>query len=320
MSKNKTPSKPIKKNVSKKAVSRKTTTAKKVAVKKSTPKVTQVAKSPTPAKVESTGMSCCAKKKIFFAAIVVIIGALLFVKFNDGSTGKSDSVRIDKNSAVSTAQDVEDIIANWVVSNPELILESVINMQKKQAQKQIDDAGKNISKKMKDLYNAKDDPSISPNGYDVAIIEFFDYNCGYCKKSLSVLEDLAKSDKKLKIIFKELPILGKSSEDLSKVSLAVNILAPSKYFAFHQGLMRSKARTTEEAIKIASALGIAPAKLKRTLTKFASKIEKKIADNRSLATSIGVNGTPAFLIGETLKPGAVDVATIKKAIKEERSK
>ena len=109
---------------------------------------------------------------------------------------------LDVNESVKNIGDVEKVIAKWVETNPEAIIQSVVAMQQKAAEKQQHDAQKNISSKQGDLFKSKNDPVYAPKGYDVSIVEFFDYNCGYCKKAQVTVEDLIKQDKKIRIIFK----------------------------------------------------------------------------------------------------------------------
>lgn len=227
---------------------------------------------------------------------------------------------LDVSATVQNIGDVERVIEKWVESNPEAIIQSVVKMQQKAAEKQQSDAQKSISSKQSDLFKEKNDPVYAPKGYDVSIVEFFDYNCGYCKKAQSSVEDLIKQDKKVRIVFKELPILGSSSLELAKVSIAVNMVAAEKYVSFHNAIMKGSARTKEDAITIAEGLGIDVQKIKDTLESKQSQIESKIKSNQELAAAIGINGTPAFVIGENLIPGALDVNALKEKVAFERKK
>jgi protein-disulfide isomerase len=227
---------------------------------------------------------------------------------------------LDVSATVQNIGDVERVIEKWVESNPEAIIQSVVKMQQKAAEKQQSDAQKSISSKQSDLFKEKNDPVYAPKGYDVSIVEFFDYNCGYCKKAQSSVEDLIKQDKKVRIVFKELPILGSSSLELAKVSIAVNMVAAEKYMSFHNAIMKGSARTKEDAITIAEGLGIDVQKIKDTLESKQSQIESKIKSNQELAAAIGINGTPAFVIGENLIPGALDVNALKEKVAFERKK
>ena len=227
---------------------------------------------------------------------------------------------LDVTQPVSNIGDVEKVIAKWVEVNPEVIIQSVVAMQQKAAEKHQKDAQNNISTKQNELLKTKSDPVYAPKGYNVSVIEFFDYNCGYCKKAQPIIEDLITQDKKVRIVFKELPILGASSAELAKVAIAVNMVDAEKYLSFHNALMKGGARTKDEAIAIAKSVGVDEKKLEKTLESKKSDIESQIKANQELASSIGINGTPAFVVGEELIPGAVDVATLKEKITAERKK
>lgn len=266
----------------------------------------------------------CSKLKLFLVvALIIVICALLAYKFgNKGDSATSAEVEVKKSSnsgkKVETVGDVEEVVTEWVKNNPEVIVEAVVNMQQKKAQQQVQEAGKNIAKKHKDLYNHKGDPVIEPAGYDVAVVQFFDYNCGYCKKAYPTIQELVSKDKKVKVVFKELPILGPLSEEFAKISIAFNMIAPSKYFQFHGELMSAHFNSGEEAIAMAEKYGVSADKIKKVLEKFKDDIAAEIKFNRELATAIGVNGTPAFLIGDKLFPGAVSYDALEAEIKKQR--
>ncbi len=238
----------------------------------------------------------------------------------DKSELEVKSTGLDPDAPVKNNGDVEKVIAKWVEANPESIIQSVVAMQQKAAEKQQQSAQQNISSKQNDLFKESSDPVYAPKGYDVSIVEFFDYNCGYCKKVQATVEDLIKQDKKVRIIFKELPILGASSVELSKVSIAVNMISAGNYLSFHNAIMKGNYRNREEAISVASGLGIDAQKLEKTLESKRSEIESKIKANQDLAASIGINGTPGFVIGENLIPGAIELSALKEKVSAERKK
>jgi protein-disulfide isomerase len=227
---------------------------------------------------------------------------------------------LDESDDVDNVKDVEKVIAKWIEANPKAIIASVTNMQKKAMADQMKDAQKNISGKKSELFN---DPNSGTSGAadaDVVIVEFFDYACGYCKKAQASVAQLLAEDKKVKIIYKEYPILGQASVEMSQVAVAVNIIDPAAYRKFHDALMKSNAHSKDEAIKIAKSVGVSGEKLEKTLKADADKIGKILQANSMLGTSIGINGTPGFVIGEELIPGAVDVATFKEKIAALRKK
>jgi len=248
--------------------------------------------------------SNCFKLQLVINVIFAIALAYLLLNSNSLSTG-SQSVNSKE-------------ITQWVEQNPELILASVAKMQEKKYAQKMKDAQSNISSKKDEILNDKTDPAYSPKGATVTVVEFFDYNCGYCKKAAQTVKKLLEKDNKVKVVYKEYPILGKSSNDLAKVALAVNMADPKNYRKFHEELIFSKARTEAEAIKIAGKIGINTKKLKKTLKDKAKKLDDKIAQNRQLAVSLGISGTPAFIINDQLIPGAVDLKAIEEIIKASR--
>ncbi|MDX2083599.1 MAG: DsbA family protein [Rickettsiales bacterium] len=268
------------------------------------------------------------------AIIVVILlligGSYVFFgkKNNTNSEAKNDPAEqveiqasgLDKDMKIKNVEDVEKVLAKWIEANPKAIIASVTNMQKKAIEQQIKDAQKNISSKKDEIFNDANSASYAPSGFDVTIVEFFDYSCGYCKKAQSTVSDLLDQDKKVRIIYKEYPILGQASVEMAQVAVAVNIINPAAYKKFHDALMKSNAHSKAEAINIAKSNGINSDKLEKTLKNEQEKIAKILQDNSVLGASIGITGTPGFIIGEELIPGAMDIASFKEKIAAIRSK
>ena len=263
---------------------------------------------------------------IIVAVLLVIGGAYTFFgKKSDVEKASADqagvqSSGLDKGQKVGNVGDVEEVVAKWIEANPQAIITSVSNMQRKVMEDQMKTAQKNIGPKKDELFNDKNSPVYAPKGYNVAIVEFFDYNCGYCKKTNSVIEELVKADPKVKIIYKEFPILGQASEEISSIALAINIVDPAAYKKFHDAMMNSAASSKEEVMKIVANSGANVAKVESTLKSHKDKIAAMIAANRALGGAIGVNGTPGFVLGEELVPGAVSLEMLQQKIAEQRKK
>ena len=258
-----------------------------------------------------TKKSPCNKVQFIFNIVFLVV--LVYLLYMGEQREKSFA-----QIAGSSAETSSDSIANWVEKNPNVILASIVKMQQKQYAEKVAGAQKNLIAKADAIYNDKTDPVYNAKNSDITIVEFFDYNCGYCKKASKTLSSLIKKDKKVKIIYKEYPILGKSSEDLATVAIAVNMLNPSKYKAFHESLIFSKVRTKKGAISKAVKLGINKVSLNKILKNKAKEISQKIASNRQLAASVGIKGTPAFIVGKTLIPGAVSLDKLKSEIALQR--
>ena len=230
------------------------------------------------------------------------------------------STGLDPDKDVSDVKDVEEVVAKWIEANPQAIINSVQNMQKKMMEDQTKNAQKNIGQKTNELFNDANSPQFAPEGYDVSVVEFYDYACGYCKKAQTIVDELLKSDNKVRVIYKDFPILGEASQEMSKVSVAVNMIAPGSFRKFHDALMKTNERGKPAALKAAKSAGVDSKKLEETLKAKKSEIEKILQDNVALGSSIGINGTPAFVIGEELIPGAMELASFKEKISALRAK
>lgn len=250
------------------------------------------------------------KSLIIIVAILLVVGGIYFL---GGVKEFDQNASSGATSKIQTAADVEKIVAQWIADNPKAIIESVSNMQREESQKKVQDAQKNIKARKADLESASS-PAHAPAGYDVTVIEFFDYSCGYCKKVQSTVKELIEQDKKVRVIFKEFPILGQASLEMSQVAVAVQLLDSNAYLKFHDRLMASTQRGKAAALAVAKEVGINVAVLEEVLNSRESEIAQIIENNAELGRSIGINGTPAFVIGEELIPGAVDLSTLKSKV------
>ncbi len=212
--------------------------------------------------------------------------------------------------------DIEQIVHDYLVENPEVLVKAMTALQEKQARQEADQAEKGLATQRDKIFN---DPTSfvagNPKG-DVTIVEFFDYQCGYCKQSLSALLKLLESDKKIRVVLKEYPILSEQSVTASKAALAS--IPQGKYFQFHQALMAHRGALDDATIfKLAAGVGIDTKKLKADMT--SAKIAKSIADNEALADALAIRGTPAFIIGNTLVGGAMSEAEMAALVAKARA-
>jgi protein-disulfide isomerase len=213
--------------------------------------------------------------------------------------------------------EINKIVQSFIMENPQVILDAVQQMQAKAKEGKKSLIKKNLITSREKLINDPNSPtSGNPKG-DVTIVEFFDYRCGYCKRVLPTMQKAVKEDGNVRIVYKELPILGAESVVASRASLAAWRLAPKKYEAFHTTLMANKGHFSELKIRsIASDLSIDGNALIEGMK--SSDIDFILNENHALAQSLGISGTPAFIIGEELVPGAVDMNTLKRMIKKAR--
>lgn len=222
------------------------------------------------------------------------------------------------NSSSLNKDDIEKIIAQYIQNNPQVILDSVNKHQQNAAIEEDKKAQDIIKSKTSEIENNPASPVAGNPKGDVVIVEFFDYLCGYCKKVLPSVTKIIEEDKNVKVVFKEFPILGPNSELAAKAALAVYSIAPEKYFEFHKKVMNSHVGGKESIISLLKELNL---NVDAIETKMNSKeIEKIIGDDRALASTIGIRGTPAFIIDGELIPGAVDYEAFKDLVAKARAK
>jgi protein-disulfide isomerase len=196
---------------------------------------------------------------------------------------------------------IEKIIKDYLIANPEVMLEVQTVLEAKMEKIQAEKTKAALSENAKDIYRRDGAPVAGNKDGDITVTEFFDYNCGYCKKSLPDIAKLIADDSKIRVVFKEFPILSKGSEEASKVALAARM--QGKYWEVHSGLLESKGQANEaSALKIAEKAGLDMAKLKKDMD--APEIKAELEKVKELATKMGINGTPHFLVGDKSIPGA----------------
>ena len=210
---------------------------------------------------------------------------------------------------------VRKIVREYLLEHPEVIEEAIFALN---AKRQADQAARTRDALVKNRVALVDHPlspvSGNPEG-DVTLVEFFDYQCGYCKRSLEPVMDLLETDPELRIVWKDFPVLGQVSTFAALASMAAQ--KQGKYLAFHKALMGVPERLTEESVmEIAGQVGLDVVRLQQDMAD--QEIIAYLQDTQRLARELGINGTPAFVIGDTLVPGAVDGARLRQLIAEAR--
>ena len=190
---------------------------------------------------------------------------------------------------------IEKVVHDYLVNNPEVLIEASQALQQKQQQTMQQQAQAAIKDNASQLFNDSMAVAGNPKG-NVTLVEFFDYQCIHCKKMASVLSDLIKKDNNLRIVYKEFPIFGKSSELASRAALAASM--QGKYQAMHDALLKQEKRLNEQLIlSTAKSLGLNMAKLKTDMNSKA--VTDALNANRELAEKLRLMGTPAFIVAAT---------------------
>ena len=199
---------------------------------------------------------------------------------------------------------IEVIIKKFLLNNPELIKSTLENYEITQEIKKKQNAI--------ELLNISNNPRLLQKNADITIFEFFDYNCGYCKSVVKLLLDTINEDKKINLVFVEFPILSEDSYTASLAALAAE--KQNLYSQFHISLMKVRGRINEKQIfKTAKEVGLDINKLKLDMEN--PDIQLILKTNREVAKLLKLNGTPAFIIGDVIYPGAIKKDQLKKAIK-----
>jgi protein-disulfide isomerase len=209
----------------------------------------------------------------------------------------------------------EQRVRDYLLKNPEVIMEALQILQERQRAAQAENLKRTIAERSAEILN---DPAApvggNPSG-DITLVEFFDYNCPYCRRVAPTVTDLVEDDPNLRLVYKEFPILGPGSQFAARAALASR--TQGKYLAFHEALMSAGQQVNEDSvIDIARRVGLDVERLTRDMGD--PEIEAAIARNLELANALGVTGTPAFVIGDQVVPGAVDRAILEGLITQAR--
>lgn len=226
-----------------------------------------------------------------------------------------------KPAAINDAEraKIETVVKDLLVREPELIIQAAQRMQQREMEKQTAAAASGIKDNKKELLEDKNSPAAgaSVKEADITIVEFFDYNCGYCKKVHPTTEQLIKEDKKIRLVYKQFPILGPTS--LTGAQYAVAAGKQGKFLEFNEKLITLQDHVSEAALdKIATDLKLDLPKLKKDAA--SAETKAKIDADLELGRKVGVQGTPGFIIGDKLYPGAMELAMFKQIVAEARTK
>lgn len=213
--------------------------------------------------------------------------------------------------------EIETIVKNYLVSHPEVLEEAMNELSKRQAAAESSKHEASIAQNAETIFNSPRGVTMGNKDGDVTFVEFFDYNCGYCKRAMADMLDLMKSDPKLKVVLKEFPVLSQGSVEAAQVAVAVRMQAPQKYLDFHQKLLGGRGPADKaHALAVAKDLGLDMARIEKDSA--SPEAKATIEENFKLAESMGMNGTPSYVIGKQVVIGAIGEDGLKEKIGEAR--
>ncbi len=221
--------------------------------------------------------------------------------------------------SVGQRGEIEKILKDYLVKNPEILEEMSAELQKRQSVAETAKHSAAVAKNSDLIFNSPRGVTLGNPKGDVTFVEFFDYNCGYCKKAMGDMLELIKADPKLRVVLKEFPVLGPGSIEAAQVAVAVRMQDPTgkKYLDFHQKLLGSRGQADKaRALAAAKDAGLDMARLEKDLT--SPEILATLKENGKVADEMGLNGTPSYVIGKQVVVGAVGLEGLSQKISEAR--
>jgi protein-disulfide isomerase len=216
--------------------------------------------------------------------------------------------------------DIERIIKDYLLRNPEILQEAIAELDKKQVAAEAEKHKAAVKSNAKLLFGSSRQVTIGNLQGDVTMVEFFDYNCGYCKRALTDMMELMKADPKLKVVLKEFPVLGPASVEAAQVATAVRMQdrTGKKYLEFHQKLLTGRGQVDRaRAVAAAKEVGLDMARLEKDMA--SDEVRASLAESMELAEKLGLNGTPSYVIGPDVVIGAVGMEALKGKIESARA-
>jgi len=220
-------------------------------------------------------------------------------------------------SAALPKDEFERRVRDYILDNPDVVMEAARRFEQRQRAAEEGEATAVLKTRSEEILRDRDSPvGGNPNG-DVSLVEFFDYNCPYCRQVTPIMAEAETADPKLRVVYKEFPILGPNSTFSAKAALAVH--RQGKYVAFHKEMMLDRGVANEaKVLRIAAKIGVDAERMKSDMNDPA--IAAMVERNLALAQALRINGTPGFVIGDQIARGAVDLKTLQSLIQEARGK
>jgi protein-disulfide isomerase len=219
---------------------------------------------------------------------------------------------------------IEKIIKDYLVEHPEVLQEAMAALEKKQALAEAEKAKSAIKDHSEAIFNSPFQVTLGNPQGDVTFVEFFDYNCGYCKRAMTDMMALMEKDPKLKIVLKEFPVLGPGSVEAARVAVAVRMQDKTgkKYLEFHQKLLGGRGQADKaRALAVAKEVGLDTARIEKDMK--SEEATAAINESMKLAEALGINGTPSYVIGKAANGdvvvGAVGLDSLGKKIDASRT-
>jgi protein-disulfide isomerase len=215
--------------------------------------------------------------------------------------------------------EIERIVREYLLSHPELLQEVMAELEKKQAVAEAEKHRTAVTEYSGTIFSSPRQVTLGNLQGDVSIVEFFDYNCGYCKRAMADMLELLK-DGKLKFVLKEFPVLGEGSIQAAQVAAAVRMQDKSsgkKYLEFHLKLLGGRGQADKaRALTVAKEVGMDMTRLEKDMA--SEEVKATLEENFKLAEALGLNGTPSYVVGSEVVVGAVGLKALQEKVNSAR--
>ncbi len=230
------------------------------------------------------------------------------------------STPVAQSFTADQRHEIEGIIKDYLVQHPQVLQDAMDALDKQQKQADADKARVTIKDNIATIFNSSHQVVLGNPQGNVTMVEFFDYNCAFCKRALPDMMSLLQSDPNLKFVLKEFPVLGPGSVEAAHVAVAARMQDPTgkKYIEFHQKLLSGRGEADKaRALAVAKEVGFDMARLEKDMD--SDEVKQTIDENMKLADALGVSGTPSYVVGNEVVVGAVGLDELKEKIKSERN-
>ncbi len=223
--------------------------------------------------------------------------------------------------AFSPAQrgSIETIVHDYLLAHPEVLQEAMAELEKRQTAAEAEKHKVAVKEHAQALYSSPRQVTLgNPNG-NVTFVEFFDYNCGYCKRAMDDMLTLLKDDSQLKVVLKEFPVLGPGSVEAAQVAVAVRMQDKTgkKYLEFHTRLLGGRGQADKaRALAVAKEIGLDMNRLEKDLA--GPEVKATLQEDFKLADALGLNGTPSYVIGSDVVVGAIGLPGLQQKVNTAR--
>jgi protein-disulfide isomerase len=216
--------------------------------------------------------------------------------------------------------EIERILRDYLLSHPELLQEVLAEMEKRQSVAEAEKHREGVKQHAEIIFSSPRQVTLGNPQGDITVVEFFDYNCGYCKRAMDDMTALMKGDSKVKFVLKEFPVLGEGSTQAAQVAVAVRMqdkTGGKKYLEFHQKLLSGRGPADKtRAVAVAKEIGLDMARLEKDMA--SEEVKITLQESFKIAEALGLNGTPSYVIGNDVVIGAVGLPVLKERVNTAR--